>query len=73
MSVRRTVFANLRESELSAFFVLLASGVKTTKRSVHGWRIRNWFDWSFAVSSFVVFILLEAAIIYSYFVFARVW
>ena len=47
-------------------------GVKTKNKWTQGWRIKGWFDWSFAVLSFVVFVLLEATLIYSYFVFVRV-
>jgi hypothetical protein len=46
--------------------------VNAKKRRVQGWRLKSWFDWCFAILSFAVFILLEAALIYSYFVFVRV-
>jgi len=46
--------------------------VKTKKKWIQGWEIKGWFDWGVAVLSFVVFALLEAALIYSYLVFVRV-
>jgi len=39
---------------------------------IEGWRIKNLFDWCFAVVSFIVFVLLEGALIYSYLVFVHV-
>jgi len=47
-------------------------GVKTKNKPNQGWRIRGWLDWSFAVFSFLIFVLLEVTLIYSYFVFIRV-
>jgi len=46
--------------------------VNAKKKWVQGWRLKSWFDWCFAILSFVVFLLLEAALIYSYFVFVHV-
>ncbi len=45
--------------------------VKEKKKWIEGWRIKNFFDICFAILSFIVFLLLEAALIYSYFVFIR--
>ena len=45
--------------------------VKAKKKWIEGWRVKNFFDFCFAILSFVVFLLLEAALIYSYFVFIR--
>jgi len=42
--------------------------VKSKKKWIEGWQIKNFFDICFAILSFVVFLLLEAALIYSYFV-----
>jgi len=42
--------------------------VKAKKKRIEGWQIKNFFDICFAILSFVVFLLLEAALIYSYFV-----
>jgi len=42
--------------------------VKAKKKWIEGWQIKNFFDLCFAILSFVVFLLLEAALIYSYFV-----
>ena len=42
--------------------------VKAKKKWIEGWQIKNFFDICFAILSFVVFLLLEAALIYSYFV-----
>ena len=53
-------------------FSASSMGVKTKNKPNQGWRIRGWFDWSFAVLSFLIFVLLEATLIYSYFVFVRV-
>ena len=47
------------------------TAVKEKKKWIEGWRIKNFFDICFAILSFVVFLLLEAALIYSYFVFIR--
>ena len=47
------------------------TNVKEKKKWIEGWRIKNFFDICFAILSFVVFLLLEAALIYSYFVFIR--
>ena len=54
--------------------ILDASGiaVKTKNPSVQGWRIKNRFDCGFAILSFIVFVLLEAALVYSYFILVRV-
>jgi len=47
--------------------------VKSEKKWVQGWRVKGWFDWIFALLTFLVFVLLEAALIYSYLVFVRVF
>ena len=54
--------------------ILDASGiaVKTKNTWVQGWRIKNRFDCGFAILSFILFVLLEAALVYSYFVLVRV-
>ena len=54
--------------------ILDASGiaVKTKNTLVQGWRIKNRFDCGFAILSFIVFVLLEAALVYSYFILVRV-
>jgi len=54
--------------------ILDASGiaVKTKNPRVQGWRIKNRFDCGFAILSFVVFVLLEAGLVYSYFILVRV-
>jgi hypothetical protein len=39
---------------------------------IDGWKIRNWFDWWFAVTSFFVFVTLEGVIIYSYFTLLKI-
>jgi len=41
--------------------------VNAKSRWIDGWKVRNWFDWCFAVTSFLVFLGLEGVIIYSYF------
>jgi len=46
--------------------------VKTKNTWVQGWRIKNRFDCGFAILSFILFVLLEAALVYSYFVLVRV-
>jgi len=46
----------------------LTTEVKAKKKWIEGWQIKNFFDICFAILSFVVFLLLEAALIYSYFV-----
>jgi len=38
---------------------------------VDGWKVKTWKDWAVAWTSFVVFIVLEAALFYSYCVFLR--
>ena len=53
-------------------FSASSMGVKTKNKPNQGWRIRGWLDWSFAVFSFLIFVLLEVTLIYSYFVFIRV-
>jgi hypothetical protein len=45
--------------------------VKPKKKWIEGWRIKNFFDFCFAILSFIVFLLLEAALIYSYFVLIK--
>ena len=45
--------------------------VKAKKKRIERWRVKNAFDLCFAILSFVVFLLLEAALIYAYFVFIR--
>ena len=54
--------------------ILDASGiaVKTKNPLVQGWRIKNRFDCGFAILSFVVFVLLEAGLVYPYFILVRV-
>jgi hypothetical protein len=42
--------------------------VNANRKAVDGWQIKNWVDWSFAVVSFLAFLALEGAIVYSYFV-----
>ena len=39
--------------------------------AVNGWKIKNWFDWMFAMASFAIFLTLEATIVYSYWVMLR--
>ena len=46
--------------------------MKTKKKWIQGWQIKGSLEWCVAVLSFVVFVLLEAALIYSYLVFVRV-
>jgi hypothetical protein len=36
-------------------------------RHIDGWQIKNRFDWLFTAGSFIVFLSLEAALLYSYF------
>ena len=45
--------------------------MKKKTKLIDGWKIKNWLDWLIAMVSFVLFLLLEGAIIYSYFVFLR--
>jgi len=45
--------------------------VKAKKKWIEGWQIKNFFDFCFAILSFIVFLLLEAALIYSYFVLIK--
>jgi len=52
--------------------VAVTVNVNTKSKWIDGWRIRNWVDAMFAWTSFVVFVVLEAAIFYSYCVFLRV-
>ena len=52
--------------------MLQGIAVKTKNTWVQGWRIKNRFDCSFAILSFIIFVLLEAALVYSYFVLVRV-
>ena len=51
----------------------LTVDVKEKKKWVEGWQIKNFFDFCFAVLSFIVFLLLEAALIYSYFVLIKLF
>lgn len=41
--------------------------MKRTKKYIDGWQIRNVFDWLFTATSFLVFLALEGALLYSYF------
>ena len=50
-----------------ALALLFADFVNGKSKWIDGWKVKNWFDWCFAVSSFIVFLVLEGAIIYSYF------
>jgi hypothetical protein len=45
----------------------LPDSVNAKSKWIDGWKVRNWFDWCFAVTSFIVFLVLEGVIIYSYF------
>jgi len=46
--------------------------VNAEKKIIDGWKIKSLLDWWFATASFMVFITLESAMIYSYFVFLHI-
>lgn len=46
--------------------------VNAKRKWIDGWQIKSWLDWGFALVSFVVFLALESAIIYSYFILLNV-
>jgi hypothetical protein len=43
--------------------------VQAKARLIDGWKVRSWLDWTIAMLSFVLFVIFESAIIYSYWVF----
>jgi len=55
-----------------AFRVLRRKTVNAQKKIIDGWKIRSLLDWWFATASFMVFVTLESAMIYSYFVFLHI-
>ena len=42
---------------------------RSEERVAPNWRMRSWFDWLFALASFLVFICLEGALLYAYYTF----
>jgi hypothetical protein len=38
-----------------------------SQKAIDGWQIKSRFDWIFTGASFVVFLCLEAALLYAYF------
>jgi hypothetical protein len=50
-----------------------ASGVQVSMNSnrklVNGFRVKSFFDWAFVMLSFLVFLALEGAMVYAFFVF----
>jgi hypothetical protein len=61
------------------FFCLLSSNgapfarwlvaMNSTRKLGSGFRIKSFFDWLFAVVSFLIFLALEGALLYVYFVY----
>lgn len=51
--------------------MLYSSIVRTNNKHINGWKIRGWVEWWFATLSFVAFILIESAIVYSYYVLLK--
>jgi hypothetical protein len=43
--------------------------VHAKTKAFDGWKIKSWLDWTIAMLSFLLFIIFEGAIIYSYWVF----
>lgn len=40
---------------------------QSRQKLINGWQIRSRFDWFFMAISFVIFLGLEAALLYAYF------
>jgi hypothetical protein len=49
----------------------LCRAMQSKVKLTDGYKIRNWVDWCFAVGSFAVFVILEGALLYAYFVYLR--
>lgn len=43
--------------------------MNSTRKLGSGFRIKSFFDWMFAVVSFLIFLALEGALLYAYFVY----
>lgn len=52
-----------------ASLLLFQSCMYAKARLIDGWKIRSWLDWTVAMISFVLFVILESAVIYSYWIF----
>lgn len=47
--------------------------MKSNRKLVNGFRIKGLLDWTFVTLSFLVFLALEAAMVYAFFVFMNKW
>jgi hypothetical protein len=45
--------------------------MSSNRKLVNGFRARSFVDWLFATLSFLVFLALEGALLYAYFVFVN--
>jgi len=43
--------------------------MRTKAKLIDGWKVRSWLDWAVAMISFALFLILESAVIYSYWIF----
>jgi hypothetical protein len=65
---RRSVVQE-RDKNDAGTSVAMGEVMQAKAKLIDGWKIKSWMDWTIAMLSFVLFVIFESAIIYSYWVF----